>query len=436
MLCSENFSNERDGSKMTMKDVWEKLSAEQKVEAERQVEILRRGAVEIVPEEELKLKIAESLADNRPLKIKLGLDPSAPDIHVGHTVVLHKLRQFQELGHHVQLLIGDFTGRIGDPTGKSETRKQLTEEDVKRNAETYKKQIFKILDPEQTTVCYNSEWLSPLTFADVVELSAKLTVARVLERDDFSKRYTSGQPIHVHEFFYPLMQGYDSVALKCDVELGGTDQKFNLLMGRTLQKEYGVPAQVAIMMPLLEGLDGVNKMSKSLGNYIGIDEAPNEIYGKAMSVPDELMLKYYELATDLSHDELSALRAGIEDGSVHPRDAKMRLAATFVRMYHGEEAASEAERHFVTVFQQRALPDDIEEVELAAGELEEGGIRLVKLLVTLGLQATNGEAKRSIQQGGVRLNEEKVTDPNASVEVKDGDILQVGKRKFAKIKLA
>ncbi|WP_369993781.1 tyrosine--tRNA ligase [Paenibacillus sp. RC84] len=421
---------------MTMKDVWEKLSAEQKAEAERQVEILRRGAVEIVPEEELKLKIAESLADNRPLKIKLGLDPSAPDIHVGHTVVLHKLRQFQELGHHVQLLIGDFTGRIGDPTGKSETRKQLTEEDVKRNAETYKKQIFKVLDPEQTTVCYNSEWLSPLTFADVVELSAKLTVARVLERDDFSKRYTSGQPIHVHEFFYPLMQGYDSVALKCDVELGGTDQKFNLLMGRTLQKEYGVPAQVAIMMPLLEGLDGVNKMSKSLGNYIGIDEAPNEIYGKAMSVPDELMLKYYELATDLSHDELSALRAGIEDGSVHPRDAKMRLAATFVRMYHGEEAASEAERHFVTVFQQRALPDDIEEVELAAGELEEGGIRLVKLLVTLGLQATNGEAKRSIQQGGVRLNEEKVTDPNASVEVKDGDILQVGKRKFAKIKLA
>ncbi|MBV6712807.1 tyrosine--tRNA ligase [Paenibacillus chitinolyticus] len=419
-----------------MKDVWEKLSAEQKAEAERQVEILRRGAVEIVPEEELKLKIAESLADNRPLKIKLGLDPSAPDIHVGHTVVLHKLRQFQELGHHVQLLIGDFTGRIGDPTGKSETRKQLTEEDVKRNAETYKKQIFKILDPEQTTVCYNSEWLSPLTFADVVELSAKLTVARVLERDDFSKRYTSGQPIHVHEFFYPLMQGYDSVALKCDVELGGTDQKFNLLMGRTLQKEYGVPAQVAIMMPLLEGLDGVNKMSKSLGNYIGIDEAPNEIYGKAMSVPDELMLKYYELATDLSHGELSALRSGIEDGNVHPRDAKMRLAATFVRMYHGEEAASEAERHFVTVFQQRALPDDIEEVELAAGELEEGGIRLVKLLVTLGLQATNGEAKRSIQQGGVRLNEEKVTDPNASVEVKDGDILQVGKRKFAKIKLA
>ncbi|WP_068775158.1 tyrosine--tRNA ligase [Paenibacillus sp. FJAT-26967] len=421
---------------MTKTDVWAQLTPEQQEEVTRQLEVLRRGAVEIVPEEDLKLKIAEAIIDNRPLKVKLGLDPSAPDIHVGHTVVLHKLRQFQEFGHEVQLLIGDFTGRIGDPTGKSETRKPLTEEDVKRNAETYKKQIFKILDPDKTTVCYNSEWLSPLTFTDVVELAAKLTVARVLERDDFSKRYTSGQPIHVHEFFYPLMQGYDSVALKCDVELGGTDQKFNLLMGRTLQKEYGVATQVAIMMPLLEGLDGVNKMSKSLGNYIGIDEEANQIYGKSMSIPDELMLKYYELATDLTNDELAALRQGIQDGTVHPRDAKMRLAATFVRMYHGEEAAQEAERHFVTVFQQRALPDDIEEIELSAAELEDGSIRLVKLLVSLGLQATNGEAKRSIQQGGVRLNEEKIADPNASVAIKDGDILQVGKRKFAKIKLA
>ncbi|MVO99264.1 tyrosine--tRNA ligase [Paenibacillus lutrae] len=421
---------------VTKTDVWAQLTPEQQEEVTRQLEVLRRGAVEIVPEEDLKLKIAEAIIDNRPLKVKLGLDPSAPDIHVGHTVVLHKLRQFQEFGHEVQLLIGDFTGRIGDPTGKSETRKPLTEEDVKRNAETYKKQIFKILDPDKTTVCYNSEWLSPLTFTDVVELAAKLTVARVLERDDFSKRYTSGQPIHVHEFFYPLMQGYDSVALKCDVELGGTDQKFNLLMGRTLQKEYGVATQVAIMMPLLEGLDGVNKMSKSLGNYIGIDEEANQIYGKSMSIPDELMLKYYELATDLTNDELAALRQGIQDGTVHPRDAKMRLAATFVRMYHGDEAAQEAERHFVTVFQQRALPDDIEEIELSAAELEDGSIRLVKLLVSLGLQATNGEAKRSIQQGGVRLNEEKIADPNASVAIKEGDILQVGKRKFAKIKLA
>lgn len=414
---------------------WEELTREQQSEVERQLEWIRRGVVEIVPEEELKQKIAQSVASGKPLKVKLGLDPSAPDIHVGHTVVLQKLRQFQQLGHQVQLLIGDFTGRIGDPTGKSETRKQLTEEDVKRNAETYKKQIYKILDPKQTEVYYNSEWLSPLTFADVVELSAKLTVARMLERDDFSKRYASGQPIHIHEFFYPLMQGYDSVALESDIELGGTDQKFNLLMGRTLQKEYGKKTQIAIMLPLLEGLDGVNKMSKSLGNYIGIDEQPNEIYGKAMSIPDELMVKYYELATDISNEELQQLREGLASGAVHPRDAKMRLAGTFVRMYHGEAAAKEAEQHFVTVFQQRALPDEIEEIALPASELEGGKIRIVKLLVALGLQSSNSEARRSVQQGGVRINEQKIDDPNAELTPQDGDIVQVGKRKFAKVKL-
>jgi len=375
------------------------------------------------------------LRTGRPLKVKLGLDPSAPDIHVGHTVVLHKLRQFQELGHQVQLIIGDFTGRIGDPTGKSETRKQLSEEDVKRNAETYQKQIFKILDPEKTTIHYNSTWLAPMTFADVVGLAAKITVARMLERDDFTKRYQSGLPISVHEFFYPLMQGYDSVALESDIELGGTDQKFNLLMGRMLQKEYGKAQQAAIMLPLLEGLDGVNKMSKSLGNYIGIDEEPNEIYGKAMSVPDELMVKYFELATDISLEELEALRNGLADGSVHPRDAKMRLARTFVRMYHGEEAAEAAERHFVTVFQQRELPEDIEEVELSRGELEDGSIRIVKLLTALGLQQSGSEARRSVQQGAVRVNERRVADPNESVTPRDGDIVQVGKRKFAKIRL-
>lgn len=415
---------------------WEELTNEQQQEVERQWNVLARGAVEIVPEEEFRQKIVDSVATGEPLKVKLGLDPSAPDIHVGHTVVLHKLRQFQELGHQVQLIIGDFTGRIGDPTGKSETRKQLTEEDVKRNAETYRKQIFKILDADKTKVYFNSEWLAPLTFADVVQLAAKATVARMLERDDFSKRYAGGQPIHIHEFFYPLMQGYDSVALKSDVELGGTDQKFNLLMGRTLQKEYGAPTQVAMMMPLLEGLDGVQKMSKSLGNYIGIDEEPNEIYGKSMSVPDELMVKYYELATDMTNEELDALRRGLADGSVHPRDAKMRLARTFVRMFHGEQAAQEAEQHFVTVFQRRALPEDIAEAELPGAELGEGGmIRAAKLLVALGLQASNGEAKRSIQGGAVRLNEQRIDDPNADVAVKDGDVVQVGKRKFAKIKL-
>jgi tyrosyl-tRNA synthetase len=414
---------------------WEQLTKEQQTEVEHQLAVISRGVVEIVPEDELKQKIANAVATGTPLKVKLGLDPSAPDIHIGHTVVLHKLRQFQELGHQVQLIIGDFTGRIGDPTGKSETRKQLTEEDVKLNAETYQKQIYKILDPEKTKLYYNSEWLGPLHFADVVNLAAKVTVARMMERDDFTKRYTSGLPISIHEFFYPLMQGYDSVALESDVELGGTDQKFNLLIGRTLQKEYVKPAQVAIMTPLIEGLDGVNKMSKSLGNYIGIDEDPNQIYGKSMSIPDELMLKYYELATDLSSEGLAALKSGLENGSVHPRDAKMQLAATFVRMYHDEEAAKAAENHFITVFQQRALPDDIEEVSLSTAELENGQIRIVKLLTALGLQPTSSEARRSVQQGAVRINEEKYTDINADITPEDGDVLQVGKRKFVKIKL-
>ena len=414
---------------------WDQLTEREKEEAERQLQTIRRGTVEIVPEEELKQKIAQSIRTGKPLKVKLGLDPSAPDIHVGHTVVLHKLRQFQELGHTVQLIIGDFTGRIGDPTGKSETRKQLSEEDVKRNAETYQQQIFKILNPQQTKVYYNSEWLGKLNFAEVLQLAAKVTVARMLERDDFTKRYTAGHPISIHEFFYPLMQGYDSVALESDIELGGTDQKFNLLMGRTLQKEYGKSTQVAIMLPLIEGLDGVQKMSKSLGNYIGIDEPPNEIYGKAMSVPDELMVKYFELATDLSDQELAELKEGLAGGTVHPRDAKMRLARTFVRMYHGEAAAEEAEQHFVTVFQQRALPDQIGEVELPRSELAEDGMKIFQLLVRLGLAASNGEARRSVTQGAVRINEVKISDPNGSVPVADGDIVQVGKRKFAKVKL-
>ncbi|MED4955188.1 MULTISPECIES: tyrosine--tRNA ligase [Paenibacillus] len=412
---------------------WEELTPEQQAEVERQLKVISRGVVEIVPEDELRQKVMKSVVTGTPLKVKLGLDPSAPDIHVGHTVVMQKLRQFQELGHQVRLIIGDFTGRIGDPTGKSETRKQLTEEDVLRNAETYRQQIFKILDPEKTQVHFNSEWLAPMTFADVVKLAAKVTVARMLERDDFTKRYQSGQPISIHEFFYPLMQGMDSVALESDIELGGTDQKFNLLMGRTLQKEYGKDTQIAIMTPIIEGLDGVQKMSKSLGNYIGIDEEPNEIYGKAMSVPDELMLKYYELVTDLPGEELEALAEGLKTGSVHPRDAKMKLAFTLVRMYHGADAANAAQEHFVTVFQQRALPEDIEEKEIPAGELEDGKIRLIKLLTLIGFAASNGEARRSIQQGAVKLNEEKLTDPNAEVALSGGEVIQVGKRKFAKL---
>lgn len=413
--------------------LFNELSSGQQAEVENQWMELSRGVVEIVPEEAFKQKIIQSVASGRPLNVKLGLDPSAPDIHVGHTVVLHKLRQFQQFGHQIQLVIGDFTGMIGDPSGRSETRRQLSTEDVKANAETYRKQIFKILDPDKTEVLFNSKWLGALGFSDVIQLAAKMTVARMLERDDFHKRYTNEMPIHIHEFFYPLMQGYDSVALKTDVELGGTDQKFNLLMGRTLQKEYGVETQAAITMPLLEGLDGVNKMSKSLGNYIGIDEEPNEIYGKAMSIPDELMLKYYKLATDIGSDELRTLEDKLREGTVHPKDAKMKLAASFVRMYHSDQAATEAQNHFITVFQQRSLPDEIEEIGIDPALLSEGSIKLSKLLVALQLQSSNGEARRSIQQGAVKINEQKQTDPQTDVALNDGDIVQVGKRKFAKV---
>jgi tyrosyl-tRNA synthetase len=413
----------------------EEMTPEVKEQVEHQLEVIRRGVAELIPEEDLVKKVRRSVETGVPLKVKLGLDPSAPDIHIGHTVVLNKLRQFQELGHLVQLVIGDFTGRIGDPTGKSETRKQLTEEEVKQNAQTYAEQLFKILDRNKTEIHFNSKWLSPLDFAAVVDLAAKTTVARMLERDDFSKRYHSGQAISIHEFFYPLMQGYDSVALESDIELGGTDQKFNLLMGRQLQREYGQEEQVILMMPLLEGLDGNKKMSKSLGNYIGINEEPNEIYGKAMSIPDELMVKYFELVTDLSLEELKELKAGLADGSIHPRDAKMRLARRLTAMYHGDEAAEAAEAHFKRVFQKRALPDEIPEVEISASEEEEGRVWVVELLSKLKLVASKGDARRMIKQGAVRINEEKVTDGNARITVEDGMVVQVGKRKFAKVKL-
>ena len=416
-----------------MKEI--ELTPEQQTELERQFAILSRGAVEIIPADEFKQKLAKAIKESQPLKIKLGLDPSAPDIHIGHTVPLQKLRQFQDLGHMVQLVIGDFTGQIGDPTGKSETRKQLTPEQVKENAETYVQQLFKVLDPEKTEVSYNSTWLAPLNFADVVNLAAKITVARMLERDDFEKRFRSNQPISVHEFFYPLMQGYDSVALQSDVELGGTDQKFNLLMGRQLQKEFGQKQQAVLMLPLIEGLDGMQKMSKSLGNYIGINEEPNQIYGKAMSIPDELMVKYYQLVTDLPHEEVEEMVKGLEAGTVHPRDAKMKMAYTLVRMYHGVEAAQEAENHFKTVFQKRDIPEDIPELTVESSQLDNGAIWIVKLLVDLKLVPSNGEGRRMVQQGAVKVNGEKWEDVDGNIAVEDGMILQVGKRKFAKIKL-
>ncbi len=417
-----------------MNDIF-KLTYEQQTEFDKQWSILSRGAVEIIPEDEFKKKLALSIKNNKPLKIKLGLDPSAPDIHIGHTVPLQKLKQFQVLGHIVQLVIGDFTGQIGDPSGKSETRKQLTPDQVMENAQTYVDQLFKILDPKKTEVHYNSKWLALLNFAEVVTLSSKITVARMLERDDFEKRFTANLPISVHEFFYPLMQGYDSVALNTDIEIGGTDQKFNLLMGRQLQKEYGQDQQAILMLPLIEGLDGVQKMSKSLGNYIGIDEEPNQIYGKAMSIPDELMIKYFKLVTDLPHNEVNSIIKGLEDGSMHPRDAKMKMAFTLVQMYQGEQAAIIAESHFKTVFQKGAIPDDIPIVDLDKSILEDNKIWIVKLIVTLGLVLSNGEGRRMIEQGAVKINGEKIDDIDYAVEIEQDMIIQVGKRKFSKVNI-
>lgn len=404
-------------------------------EVERQLSILRRGVVEIIPEDGLRSKLTESVTSGRPLRVKLGLDPSAPDVHLGHTVVLQKLRQFQELGHIVQLVIGDFTGRIGDPTGKSETRRQLSEEEVKANAETYVRQFGKVLDMSRVELSYNSTWLAPLTFAEVIQLAAKTTVARMLERDDFQKRYAAGQPISLHEFFYPLMQGYDSVALTSDIELGGTDQTFNLLMGRELMRDYGLPQQVVMTMPLLEGLDGARKMSKSLGNYIGIDEPPEEMYGKVMSLPDALMIRYYTLVTDLSEAEVQAIEADLASGALHPRDAKMRLARRIVTMYHGAPSAERAERHFRTVFQEGKLPEDIEVRSIPAALAAGGTIGVLTLLSALGLVPSNSEARRMVEQGAVRIDEVRIDDPKARVELRPGMVVRVGKRHIVRVAL-
>lgn len=399
---------------------------------QEQWQILKTGVAEIVPEEELLAKLKKSIQKNKPLVIKLGLDPTAPDIHLGHTVPLQKMRQFQDLGHKAVIVIGDFTGRIGDPTGKSETRKPMTEEQLVKNAETYKEQIYKILDPQKTEITFNSTWLGKLSFADVVKLASNCTVARMLERDDFAKRYSSGLPISVHEFFYPLMQGYDSVALQADVELGGTDQKFNLLMGRTLQKDFGLEPQVALMTPILEGLDGVHKMSKSLGNYIGVYEPAREMFGKTMSLPDELMIRYFELVTKVPVKEIRELEEGLKSGKVHPRDLKMRLGREIVSIYHSEEEAEKAQEEFIRMFQQKEAPEEMPEVNIE--EILEGGrIELVSLIVYTGLAQSRGEARRVIEQGGVRLRDEKITDTQAQVEVCAGDILKVGKRKFVRL---
>ncbi len=403
---------------------------------DQQMDVIKRGVAELIPEDELIKKLERSIKENKPLKVKLGMDPTAPDIHLGHTVVLHKMRQLQELGHDAILILGDFTGRIGDPSGRSETRKQLTDEDIQKNVATYKDQVGKILDLKRAQLVYNSEWLGALSFSEVITLTAKHTVARMLERDDFERRYKEGVPIGIHEFLYPLMQGYDSVMLKADIELGGTDQKFNLMVGRDLQREFDQEPQVAITMPILEGLDGVQKMSKSLGNYIGISEPPKEIYGKAMSITDELIIRYFQLVTPISNQEIRGIQDGLADGSVHPRDAKMKLARELVTNFYGSDVAMEAENEFVTVFQKGKLPDELPCIEISPQELAaDGTIWLPKLLAKAGLCKGTSAGKRFIDQGAVRVDREKIPDPDCRVTVYSGMIIQVGKRKFAQITL-
>ena len=400
------------------------------VSVEEQLALIGRGAVECIARDELEKKLRRSLATGVPLKIKAGFDPTAADLHLGHTVLLQKLKHFQELGHEIYFLVGDFTALIGDPTGKSETRKPLTREDVLKNAETYKEQVFKILDPGKTKVAFNSTWLGALTSYDMIKLASQLTVARMLEREDFKQRFESQRPISIHEFLYPLIQGYDSVAMEADVELGGTDQLFNLLTGRDLQRARGMEPQVVLTMPLLEGLDGVNKMSKSLGNYIGITEAPENIYGKVLSISDTLMFRYYELLSDLSAQEIAGLQAGIKDGSLHPKEVKKRLARELTARFHGQAAAEAAEAEFERVFQKKELPDDMAEVSLPKSE----PIWLPQLLLDAGLVASTSEGRRMIQQGAVTVAGEKADDVSVKIAATGEVILKVGKRRFARIR--
>jgi tyrosyl-tRNA synthetase len=386
---------------------------------------IKRGAEEILVEAEL----VERLKEGRRLRVKAGFDPTAPDLHLGHTVLINKLRQFQELGHEVMFLIGDFTGMIGDPTGKNVTRKPLMREEVLENAATYEHQIYKILDPEKTTVLFNSQWMAEMNAADLVHVAAKYTVARMLERDDFNKRYDSGQPIAIHEFLYPLIQGYDSVAMKADVELGGTDQKFNLLVGRELQKHYGQKPQVIMTMPILEGLDGVQKMSKSLGNYIGISEPADEMFGKLMSISDDLMWRYFELLSFRSLYEIEELKRDVIQG-VNPRDVKFQLGQEIVTRFHDRAAAEAAQANFVARFQKGSMPDDIPEVTLDSNG---GSLGIAFVLKGAGLTGSTSEAFRMIQQGAVRIDGERVTDRDMSVQAGSTHIFQIGKRRFARV---
>jgi len=395
-----------------------------------QMDLIKRGTVEIIPEEELVQKLEKSIKENKPLKIKLGCDPTRPDLHLGHSVVLRKLAQFQQLGHQAILIIGDFTGMIGDPSGRNSSRPPLSFEEARANGKSYFEQASKILDKEKTKIVHNSEWLGKMTFEDVIKLSSKYTVARMLERDDFTKRYKNGIPISIHEILYPLAQAMDSVAIESDVELGGTDQKFNLLVGRDIQREFGIAPQVIITMPLLVGTDGVEKMSKSYDNYIGINDSPKDIYGRTLSIPDNLIYTYFELATDVSNEELNKIKEDLSNQQVNPRDIKRALARKLVEIYHSKQAAIDAEDEFDNIFVKKGLPDEIPEFQFEDGINE---IDILDLIVKVGFAPSKGEARRLVTQGGVTINGEKISDFKAVINLENEFILKVGKRNFIKI---
>jgi tyrosyl-tRNA synthetase len=395
-----------------------------------QMDVIKRGTSEILPEEELVQKIEKSIKEGKQLKIKLGCDPTRPDLHLGHSVVLRKLAQFQDLGHLAILIIGDFTGMIGDPSGRNTSRPPLSLEEARKNGQSYFEQASKILHPEKTKIVYNSEWLGKMSFADVIKLSSKYTVARMLERDDFTKRYKGGIPISVHEILYPLAQAMDSVAIESDVELGGTDQKFNLLVGRDIQREFGIAPQVILTMPLLVGTDGVEKMSKSMDNYIGINETPKDIFGKSLSIPDELIYTYFELATDVPNEQLNSIKQDLSNKGINPRDIKRSLARKLVSMYHSEEAAQEAEIEFDNIFVKKGLPDEVPEFVLDSTVNE---IDILELIVMVGFAPSKSEARRLVVQGGVTIDGEKISDFKALVKLNGSQILKVGKRNFIKL---
>jgi len=402
---------------------------------DKQIEGILKGAEDVLILDELKSLISKSIKDNKPLNVKLGLDPTAPDIHLGHTVVLTKLRQFQDLGHNATLIIGDYTARIGDPSGRSVLRPSLSPEKIEENAQTYMKQAFKILDESKTTVVKNSTWLEPLKFSEVLNITSRFTIARMLERDDFKKRFSGNIPITIMEFLYPLMQAYDSVSIRSDVELGGTDQKFNLLMGRELQKEYGQKPQIAITMPILVGIDGVQKMSKSLGNYIGVSESPNEIYGKIMSIPDKILIDYYNLLTNLSKNEISKIQNDMENGSLNPADAKRNLAFIIVEKLYDNVLAREAENNFNKIFKEKSIPDEIDEYLIDKKDYPSGKIKIVPLLSETKLCSSNSEAKRLIEQDGLTIGSEKISDINLELTLDEinSKIIQRGRRRFLRI---